>query len=563
MSSLWPVPWFARPHLRHRITQIVSVLTRHGLGWLLAQFGVGHLSPRQRRLFGRVIGGTPHTQAEHLRMALGELGGAFIKLGQVLSTRADLLPPEYIAELSKLQDAAPPVPFEQVRQTIYEELGEWPENVFGAFDPEPAASASIGQAHSARLKDGREVIVKVRRPGIEAQVEQDLEILRGVSEWAEANTPIGEYYNLADLVDEFAYTLRNELDYNLEGRNADRFRQNFADDEGIYVPHVHWRFTTSKVLTLERVGGIKVSDAEALDRAGIDRHGVAENSVRLMLLEVFEFGFFHADPHPGNFFVRPDGSIALIDFGMVGRVDKRMQEALLRIGLAAVRLDAEALADELYLLGVAGGRAKRLALQRDLSHLLGRYAEGSIKDLAASEATGEVMSIALHHKLQLPSELVMLFRVISVSESIGARLDPNFRLFAFATPYLRDFWQERRSPQATASRFFRAATDATELSLELPRRASRLLTELERGEVGIRVNIEDVHELTRQLHRAVNRLALSLLFAALVVVLGMIAVLYRPFGWEQYSNWLFGAAVLFSLVFGAWLSWSIWRSGRP
>lgn len=563
MSSILPVPWFARPHLRGRLTQIVSVLTRHGLGWLLAQFGLSHLSQRQRQWFGRVVGGTSYTEAEHLRMALGELGGTFIKLGQLLSIRSDLLPSAYIAELSKLQDAAPPVPFDEIRPAIFDELGEPPESIFADFNPEPAASASIGQAHAATLKNGRQVIVKVRRPGIAGQVEQDLEILYGVSEWAEANTSIGEQYNLTALVDEFAYTLRNELDYRREGQNADQFRRNFADDKGIYIPRVYWDLTTEKVLTLERVSGIKVTDVEALDAASIDRHAVAENSVRLMLLEVFRFGFFHADPHPGNFFVRPDGSIALIDFGMVGHVDRRLQDALLRMGLSAVRRDAEAMADELYILGVAGGHAKRIALQRDLGRLLNRYAQGSIKELAASEATNEVMAISLRHRLQLPGELVMLFRVISVSEAIGARLDPDFRLLEFAAPYLRQFWQERRSAQAVASRLFQTVTDATELSLELPRRTSRLLTELERGEIGISVRSDDLRDLSKQMHRAINRLAISLVFAAVVVVLGMVAVVYRPFNWARYSDLLFGFAVLLSLGFGVWLLWSIWRSGRP
>ncbi len=563
MASLFPVPWFARGHLHGRLTQIASVLTRHGLGWLLAQFGLSQLASRPRRLFGRTMAGTPYTQAQHVRMALGELGGAFIKLGQLLSIRADLLPPEYIEELSKLQDDAPPVPFEDIRQVLQEELGRPPEELFAEFDSEPVASASIGQAHAAVLKDGRRLVVKVRRPGIAAQVEQDLEILFGICEWAEHNTDFGREYGLVALAEEFAYTLRNELDYRREGGNADRFRRNLAGDPAVYIPHIFWDLTTGKVLTMERVGGIKVSDVAALEAAGIDRHAVAENSVRLMLLEAFKFGFFHADPHPGNFFVRPDASIALIDFGMVGYLDRHMQDALLRIGLTAVRRDADAMADEFYDLGVAGGRARRLALRRDLRHLLNRYAEGSISELAASEATSEVMAIALRHHLQLPSELVMLFRVISVSESIGAHLDPDFRLLDFATPYLRQFWMERRSPPAVVSRFAQAALDATELGLELPRRLARLLAEFERGEMEIRVRDDDVRQMSTEMQRTVNRLALSLVFAAVIVVLGMIAVVYRPFGWEQYSNLLFALAVFLSMGFAAWLSWSIWRSGRP
>lgn len=562
MPSFLPVPWFARGHLLGRSREIASVLARHGLGWIVLQVGLGELVPFERGWFGHPQRETPYTQVEHLRMALGELGATFIKLGQAVSTRPDLVPPDYVAQLAQLQDAAPHVPFEEICQIICDELGQPPETLFDEFDPQPLASASIGQAHAGKLKNGQAIIVKVQRPGVAEQVERDLEILTGMAAWAKAHTDFGHDYNLPALVEEFAYTLRNELDYRREGQNADRFRRNFAGDPGAYIPRIHWEYTTTRILTMERVSGIKIAEMPALDEAGIDRKALAENAVRLILREVFEFGFFHADPHPGNFFVRPDGSIALIDFGMVGRLDDRLQGALLRIGLAVSRQDAGRLADVFYELGVAGGRVKRAVLQRDLDHFLGRYAGRSIQELAAAQTVNEVMAVAFRHKLQLPGELVMLFRVVGMSEGLGAQLDPDFRLFEFAAPYLQQFWLARRSPKTMALRLGQASLDAAELGLDLPQRASRLLGQVERGELEFNIHHEGLHEFTRQLQRMVNRLAFTILLAAMIVALGLVMIVYHPPGWEFYGGWLFAFAFLCSLGFGAWLMWIIWRSGR-
>lgn len=556
------MPRWTRGPLLRRSREIASALTRHGLGWLVLRVGLGGLVPFERGWLGHPAREAPYTQAEHLRMVLAELGGTFIKLGQALSTRPDFIPPGYAAELSKLQDAAPPVPFEQIRQMVRDELGQTPEELFEEFDPQPLASASIGQVHAGKLKNGRSVIVKVQRPDVAQQIEDDLEILSGMAEWAQSHTAFGRDYNLSMLVDEFAFTLNNELDYQREGQNADRFRRNFANDPGIHIPRVYWKFTTGRVLTMERVGGIKVSDMFALDEAGIDRHAVAENSVRIILREVFEFGFFHADPHPGNFFVQPDGSIAMLDFGMVGRLDTNLQEALLRIGMAVGRQDAERLTDEFFTIGMAGAQVKRKALQRDLDHFISRYAGRSIKELAAAKTVDEVMSIALRHRLQLPAELVMLFRVVGISEGLGAQLDPGFQLFEFATPYMQQFWLQHRSPKAIALRVGESALDAAELGLILPRHLSRLLGQIERGELELNINHEGLQDFAHRLHQMVNRLALTILLAATIVALGLMMIIYHPPGWDQYGGWFFGFGFLFALGLGAWMMWNIWRSGR-
>lgn len=529
---------------------------------MVVQVGLGDLVPFERGWLGHPPREIAYSAAEHLRMALGELGTTFIKLGQALSTRPDFVPPAYVTELSKLQDAAPPVPFEEIYQVICAELGQPPEKVFSEFDTNPLASASIGQAHAARLLSGEPVIVKVRRPGVVELVEEDLEILGEMAAWSTHHTHFGQIYDLPSLVDEFAYTLRNELDYLREAQNALRFLHNFQGDPTIYIPQVYREFSTGSVLTIQKVSGVKVDDLAGLEAAGISRHAVAENSVHLMLREVFEFGFFHADPHPGNFFVQPDESIALIDFGMVGNLSDELQERLLRIGLAVAQRDTETLVDELFTLGVARTRASQINLSRDLDHLISQFSGKSIRDLAASRVTEEVMNIVRRHRLQLPSDLLMLFRVVAMSELLGARLDPEFRLFEFATPYLRRFWQDRRSPQAVVRRVGRAALEAAELGLELPRHTSRLIKRLERGEIEFGVNHRGLRELEHQLQRMVNRLALSILLAAIILSLGLLMLVFHPAGWENYAGWVFGLAFLLALGFAALLMWNIWRSGR-
>lgn len=302
-----------------RYRQIAGTLARHGLGYLVGVLGLERFVPFHRGLLKHPRRTLPYTQPEHVRMALEELGATFIKLGQILSTRTDLLPPAYQAEFAKLQDAAPTIPMEAVRATLLAELGKPVEAVFATFDPTPLAAASIGQAHAATLPDGTEVVVKVRRPGVVEQVEEDLEILQHLAATASRRFEPASQYDLVGLIQEFAETLRAELDYLREGHNAERFAANFAGDTTVHIPRIFCETSTSGVLTLERIRGIKINDLAALDKNNINRIEVAEHAARIILKMVFEDEFFHADPHPGNFFIEPGGRIGLIDLAWWGR----------------------------------------------------------------------------------------------------------------------------------------------------------------------------------------------------------------------------------------------------
>ncbi|HTM00534.1 MAG TPA: AarF/ABC1/UbiB kinase family protein [Candidatus Omnitrophota bacterium] len=548
----------ARAALR-RTRHIARVLGANGLESIAEATGLRRFLPR----FGKDgKNGEVRSQAERLRVAFGELGVTFIKLGQMLSTRADLLPPDVIAELSKLQDSAPPVPFEEIRRILMEDLPGPKLGSFAWIEQRPLASASIGQVHEALLCDGTAVVIKVRRPGVVEQVDQDLQILRQAVDWVQVHTPIGHDYELRPLMAEFASTLRDELDYVREGQNATRMRIAFGNDRRVWIPRVYDELTTTRVLTMERVGGIKFTDAARLDRLGISRRALAETAVRLFLRQVFELGFFHADPHPGNFFVQQSGTLAVVDFGMVGRLSEPTQRHLMAAMLAGVREDAEALAEELYALGVAGARADRVSFERDLARLVNRYGSSSIRDLSAATVTDELFSIAFRHKLQLPSELAQLLRVINMAEGLGLSLDPDFRYLEFATPVIKKLARRRYSPAALARRAGLAAVEAAELGADFPRRAARLLGRFERGEIAIKVDHRGLESATREFQKMTNRLVLAMLLAASIVALGLAAGIRMVPALEPVVDWLFRIALLFSLAFGVSVLWGMWRSGK-
>jgi ubiquinone biosynthesis protein len=479
-----------RTHLK-RSRRIAQVLLHHGLGYLVSTLGLERVGPFRREIsrYGRP--GRHYTKPERVRLAFEELGPTFIKLGQILSTRADILPSEYIAELAKLQDQAPPVEGALIEEIIVQELGCPLEKVFATFDPMPVAAASIGQAHAATLLSGEEVIVKVRRPGVVEQVEEDLEILQNLAMTASRRWEVADHYDLPGLVQEFAHTLRTELDYIREGRNAERFAVNCAGDPlDIHIPRIYWDTTTDRVLTLERIRGMKINDLAALDSAGIDRPALAGRAVRIILKMILEDGFYHADPHPGNFFIEPDGRIGLIDYGLVGIVDTRTQEQLVDIFLAITSQDAERLVDTMLMLGFTRQRVDRPQLQRELESLLSQYYGKSFGEIDIGPVLTEALTIVQHHHLQLPSNLALLLKTLLMDEALGTLLDPTFNMTAMLAPYSKHLVQRQYSLDYWRRNVSRAGVDAARLGLELPQQMRRLLNELERGNIEVGVKTE-------------------------------------------------------------------------
>lgn len=505
------------------------------MGYLVGVLGLERLVPFHRGLLGHERRAEPYSQPEHVRLALEQLGATFIKLGQILSTRADLLGPEYRAELAKLQDAAPPVARETISEAVAMELGRPIGELFAGFELAPLGAASIGQAHAATLHDGTEVVVKVRRPGVVEQVEQDLEILGNLAARASRHWDAAADYDVVGLAQEFAATLRAELDYLREARNAERFAANFAGDQDVHIPHVFWETTTSRILTLERISGTNVSDREGLDAAGIDRRRLAERATHVVAQMVFEDGFFHADPHPGNFFIETGGTIGIIDFGMVGEVDERLRQKLGVLLLGIARQDADRIAEAVLSLDSASRVSDRAGLREELARLLDRYAGRPVGELPVGVLITEVLGIVRHHHLQLPPELALLLKAVVMNEGMAVQLDPEFRFGEVLAPYAERFMARELSPAAVARRLGQAGLEAAQLGLELPEQLRRLLAVVSSDGLQVRLHPDDHELITARLGRSDNRLVAGMLTAALIRGLVEIALAdpRRRRSWER------------------------------
>ena len=545
-----------------RARQIATTLARHGLGYLVGVLGLQQLVPFHHGLLKHPRRAQPYTQPEHLRLALEELGPTCIKLGQMLSTRTDLLPDAYQAELAKLQDAAPTLAFSEVQALIEQALGKPIETLFASFEQTPLAAASIGQAHAATLADGTAVVVKVRRPGAVEQVEADLALLHHLAVTASQRWELASQYDVVGLVEEFAQTLRAELDYVREAHNAERFARNFAGNTTVHIPHIFWETTNARVLTLERIEGIKISDLNALTAAGMKPHDVAERTAKLILQMVFEDRFFHADPHPGNLFVEPDGCIGLIDFGMVGIVDERTQEQLVRLLIALAQQHPDALVDALLELGVTQQIVNRAALQQDMAHFLARYYDQPLGEMALGPMMHEMMEVMRRHRLHLPANLLLLVKTMVMSEGLGMHLDPQFRLTGLLLPYAQRLILQRYSPLFWAKRLGQSGMDAAWLGTELPQQLRRILGDVERGTLTMRIQSTDTDALLKRVERQVTRVVLAMIAAAFIVGLAMLMVVYHPAGLQQWMWLWFGIGFGVVLALGLYLAESIWRSSR-
>jgi ubiquinone biosynthesis protein len=541
-----------------RYRQIADVFVHHGLGWIASAAGLDRFLPRHDS-------SRTETPPARLRLALEELGATFIKLGQFLSTRPDLMPPEYQAELARLQDDAPPIAAELARERIELELGGPVSELFAHFDLQPLAAASIGQAHAATRHDGTEVVIKVRRPGVVEQIEEDLEILLNLANTLERRWEFAKQIAVVSLAEEFAATLRSELNYLQEGRNAERFAANFADDPAVHIPKIFWETTTSRVLTLERIRGTKISDLPSLDSNGIDRRALAERGALVILRMIFEHGFFHADLHPGNFFIESDETFGLIDFGMVGTLDETAQGHLADLVLAITGQDYERLVDVLLALGVTAERVDRRVLRRDLERLISGYYGKPLGEVNLSALINEALAIMRRHKLHLPSNLALLVKTIIITEGLGARLDPAFHLITIVEPYASQLLLQQRSPLRVMRKLNRMGKDLVWLGTEAPQQLRRLAGELERRGFEVGMKPQTFDPLLNRLERMVNRIVLGILTSAFIVGLAILLSVYRPPGEARAQTWaavMFAAGFFFAVVMGVYLAWSILKSKR-
>ncbi len=519
-----------RKHKGHfaRYRQIVMVLAKYRLEEVLRYVGM-----QKYLLIGWVLRGNPfrkmaYTKPERMRMAIEELGTFFVKLGQILSTRADLLPPAYTKELSKLQSSLKPLPVEVMKKVISDELGRSTDEVFSSFDPHPIGVASIGQVYSCALADGTEVVAKVQKPGVPEQVEEDMYILSRLAVSATKHWKGAQQYDLVGIVQEIADTIKTEMDYIQEGHSAEYFAQFFQEDRTIHIPKILWESTTVRVVTMERIRGIGILDVQSLDKAGFDRKELAKRSVSLWLKMVFEGDAFHADPHPGNLFVEPDGRLGLVDFGMVCQVDDEVRWRLGNALKAILDRNADLLIDALIELGAVSLRLEgsRARLRKDVKYVMVHYPTIHLqkRSESVSSSLGQLFSLLRRNHIQLPSNTFLLLKTIVMAQSLGRGLDPKFDIAPMLESSVMRLIKKRYSIIAALRRFPAAAAELVSMAAGLPQRLDRMMKTAERGEIQVRADVSGVEQHIHHLERLVNKTVIGIIVAALILGLALFFV---------------------------------------
>ena len=501
-----------------RYRQIARVLLKYGFDHLLEFLNLSHFAERSRKLLRRKESNISQlSPAVRMRLTLEELGPTFIKFGQLLSTRPDVMPLSYLEEFSKLQDQVPSFPFEEAEAQIRREFSCDIGIIFPCIDPVPIAAASIAQVHRAELAGGEEVVLKVRRPGVVDLVETDIDVLMGLATLAERHLPRAEIYDPVGLVREFARTIRREMDFTREGHTIERMRDNFKDDPTLYFPKVYWEVSSKAVLTLEYIDGIKVDDFPALDHAGLNRQLLARRGADAFLKMVLVHGFFHGDPHPGNVMILPDNVICLLDYGMVGRIDRSVKEYLLDILLAIIKKDV----DEVIALMVYSGdildASNTRALKRDLSEFIDSYYDLPLHEIEVGRMLQEFIEIITIHHIKFQPDLLLLSKALVNIEGMGRKLDPEFDMVEHLRPFVDKEIRDRVSPKHMAKEARNHLLSYFQLAKNLPRDIKEFLNRINRNKFKIDLEHRGLDRFINELDKSANRLASSLIIAALIV----------------------------------------------
>jgi len=547
-----------------RLNEIVGVLVRHGFGDTVRRLGLAdRLERAGHALHWDHAADLARIQPPvQVRLAIEELGPAFVKLGQILAGRADLFGPEWIAEFEKLHSHVPAVAFDVLLPQLREDLGGEPQEVFARFDVAPLAAASIAQVHRAQLKDGTEVVVKIRRPGITEVIEADLRLLGHLAALVEAEMPALKPYRPQLLVRELAKSLRRELDLAAECRHAERIATNMAPLPHIVIPRVHWAHTGARVNVQDYVGGVPGNQLEQLTaEAGFDRTLLAQRGAHAVLKMIVQDGLFHADPHPGNVFYLSGNRIAFIDFGMVGRLSERRREELLQLLLGLVERHPQTVADVLLDWTGDDHGVNLSQLETEIEAFVDQYHGTPLAELSLGQMLSDVTAILREHRLGLPSDLALLIKAFITLEGMGRGLDPSFHMATQATPMLRQVVREGYRPKVLATRAWKTLRRTLALAEQLPHDVSRLLRNARRGRVHVGIELAHLKRVGDQIDRAANRLSMALVIAALII--GSSIVMNVKGGPTLFGLPAFGfMGFIGAVIGGLWLVRSIWRSNH-
>ncbi|MDD5170763.1 MAG: AarF/ABC1/UbiB kinase family protein [Syntrophales bacterium] len=502
-----------------RYRQILAVLFKYGYDGIIDRLNLGRYIEVGMRLVSRRPTEPIEmvSNYERLRMAFEELGPTFIKMGQILSTRPDLVPLDLVQELAKLQDNVPPFPFEQVRQIVEEELGLPIEDIYAEFNETPMAAASIGQVHRAKLLSGEDVAVKVQRPGIRKMIAEDLAILYHLATLLEHYIEELRLYRPTLIVEEFARTIRKEINFNVEASHTVRFARQFQGNTALYVPRIFRQASTDRLLTMEYVQGIKINEISLLDEQGYDRKVIASRGTDLIMEQVFIHGFFHADPHPGNVFILPGNVICYLDFGMMGRLDDKAKDLFTDMIIAYARRDPTAMTDAVLRLVVWLEEPDRRLLERDIATFMDLHLYKPLKELRVGEIVQDLLELISRHQLCLPPDIFFMIKALTQLESIGLLLDPEFDMTVKIRPFIRRLILEKYNPKHIYRHLSSELGTALQHIKNLPGEIHEALKQIKQGKIKIAFEHRGLERVIHELNRASNRLAFSLIIAAIII----------------------------------------------
>lgn len=544
-------------HLK-RYREIVEILLKHGFGYLIDELDLYQFVPLSKRIKNLDQSNPPDTsKAVRLRKVLEDLGPTFIKLGQLLSTRPDLLPQKYILELEKLQDHAPPIQFEKVVEQLEAELDSDYKQLFAEISPEPLASASIGQVHKAILQNGTEVVVKVQRPGIEKKVNADLDIMTDLARMLENRVFDDLFISPVKIMDNFSELIKKELDYRNEARNSVKFKNNFAADDKVKVADLYWEFITNKVLVMEYIAGVSINQLEE----NIDRHQLAENIFNSFMKQILLDGCFHGDPHPGNIMITQNNKLGLIDFGLIGQLSQRDREIAATLFMSLLQKEMDLAVDELLKLGIVTEEIDKKALKRDLYKLVDDYYGATLEQIELGPLINRLFNLAFQYKIKLPFNFILLGKSLVTIEGLISKIDPKFDTVEAAKPFMSELIKAKLNPKRLLKELFNGSRNILSTLTDLPDDVQYVLKLLRNDDLSINLEHNGLNQLIAKLDIITNRVSMALIVAALIIGSSLIMLSDKgPLFLDYPVIGLTG--YLLAVVFGGWLVFSILKSGR-
>lgn len=546
-----------------RYQEITNAFLRNGFSYFVYRLGLAnhHLSKKQQVTEEHM---NKRTAGIKLREVLQSLGPTFIKLGQIASTRRDLIPKEIAEELEKLQDQVTAFSFQQVRDMIEMELGDTLENLFQDFSETPLATASIGQVHTAHLRTGEYVAVKIQRPDIKPIVETDLEILDDLARLTESKISWAKTYQLRSIIEEFSNSLRAELDYQTEGRNSERIAKQFNDQKEIHIPKVHWDFSTKKILTMDFVEGIKVNNIKKLDEEGYDRKLIAKRVINSLLHQILIEGFFHGDPHPGNIFILPGNHIAYIDFGMVGRLSEETKYHFANLVIHLQRGNTKGLLKTISSMGLHSDQTDMSSLYNHIDLFVMNYSDIALSKLSIGTALNDLLTIIYQHHIKVPSDLTILGKALLIVESVVKTLNPELSIMDTVKPFGEKLVKQRYGPKNILKNSWSELLENAQLLSKVPKSLKDLTTTIQNGKLHFEISVPELKSLLQRIDKVSNRLAFSIILLSFSIMMVGLTIGGAIAG-QQNLLWEFPAIEIGSIVatlMFLFILFAIFKSGK-